>query len=245
MTTALHPRAELTDAAARAVLYSVLANGFALPTAGRLTLLAETLIPAALLLEVRQDMGEMLHELAADLPDLGSARDDHMALFPPITSQDAPGYETAYRGDGIFQQSALLADIAGFYRAQGLRAGGSERERPDHITVELEFMAVLARKQLGALRENRLEDAAICADMADLFLRDHLACWAPAFGRRTALVMSSPWYRALGNLLATWIEADAAAAAVVPVEVVEDPLPQEPPDDGMCGPCPVPTGGVT
>jgi TorA maturation chaperone TorD len=244
MTTALHPRAELTDAAARAVLYSVLANGFALPTSGRLTLLAETLIPAALLLEVGQEMREMLHDLAGDLPDLHSARDDHMALFPPITSQDAPGYETAYRGDGIFQQSVLLADIAGFYRAQGLRAGGSERERPDHITVELEFMAVLARKQLGALRENRFEDAAICADMADLFLRDHLACWAPAFGRRTALVMSSPWYRTLGTLLAAWVEADAMAAGVAPAEVVEDPLPQEPPDDGMCGPCPVPGGGA-
>jgi TorA maturation chaperone TorD len=245
MTTALRSREEVIDTAARAVLYSVLANGFALPTSARLNLLGETLIPAALLLDLDRAMRQTLHDLAADLPaDVPSARDAHMVLFPPITSQDAPGYETAYRGDGIFQQSALLADIAGFYRAQGLRAGGADRERPDHVTVELEFMAVLARKQLAALRGSRLEDAGTCADMAALFLRDHLGCWAPAFGRRAALVAPSPWYRSFGALLASWVEADAAAAGVAPVEVVEEPLPQEPPDDGMCGPCPVPGGGA-
>jgi TorA maturation chaperone TorD len=245
MKTTLRSRDEVTDATARAVMYSLLANGFALPTPGRLTLLGRTLIPATLLLEVGQEMREMLHHLAADLPgEVSVARDHHMSLFPPITSQDAPGYETAYRGDGIFQQSALLADIAGFYRAQGLRAGGPERERPDHITVELEFMAVLARKQVRALRDSRQDEADICADMSSLFIRDHLGCWGPAFGRRAAAVATSPWYRGLGGLLATWIEADAAAAGVVPVEVVEDPLPQEPPDDGMCGPCPAPAGGA-
>jgi hypothetical protein len=30
------------------------------------------------------------------------------------------------------------------------------------------------------------------------------------------------------------------AMGVTPVEIVESPLPQEPPDDGLCGPCPAP-----
>jgi TorA maturation chaperone TorD len=111
--------------------------------------------------------------------------------------------------------------------------------------VELEFMAVLARKQLGALREHRPEDAEVCSDMAGLFLRDHLGCWGPAFGRRAAAVSSGAWYRSLGRLLTTWLDFDMAATGMVPVEVVEDPLPQEPPDDGMCGPCPVPRGAAT
>jgi TorA maturation chaperone TorD len=166
-----------------------------------------------------------------------------MALFPPITSQDAPGYETAYRGDGIFQQAALLADIAGFYRAQGLRAGGTERERLDHITVELEFMAVLARKEVLSLQNGWTESTGICRDMGALFLQDHLGCWAPAFGRRASTVSGSPWYQSLGSLLALWVEEEIAGAGVTPVEVVEEPLPQEPPDDGACGPCPMPEQG--
>ncbi len=244
MTTALHSRVGVVDAAGRALIYSILANGFALPTSARLTLLRESLIPASLLLDLGEPLSNLLHELASSLPtDVGTARDHHMALFPPITSQDAPGYETAYRGDGIFQQTELLADIAGFYRAQGLRAGGDERERPDHVTVELEFMAVVARKELGALLDDRVDDAGTCADMSSLFMRDHLGCWAPAFGRRAAAIAPSPWYRCLGTLLASWVEVDAKAGGVVPTEVVDDPLPQEPPDDGMCGPCPVPRGG--
>ncbi|HET9202825.1 MAG TPA: molecular chaperone TorD family protein [Acidimicrobiia bacterium] len=244
MTTALHSRVDVIEAAGRALIYSVLANGFAQPTSGRLTLLRENLIPASLLLDVGEPLSDLLHDLAASLPtNVDTARDHHMALFPPITSQDAPGYETAYRGDGIFQQTALLADIAGFYRAQGLRAGGDEHERLDHVTVELEFMAVVARKELGALLDNRADDAVTCADMSSLFIRDHLGCWGPAFGRRAAAIAPSPWYRCLGTLLASWVEIDANAAGVVPTDVVEDPLPQDPPDDGMCGPCPVPRAG--
>jgi TorA maturation chaperone TorD len=172
--------------------------------------------------------------------DLDIARDHHLALFPPIASQDAPGYETGYRGDGIFQQSALIADIAGFYRAFGLRAGGREMERPDHITVELEFMAVLARKEALALRHGSAENVSVCRDAAATFLRDHLGCWAPAFGRRARAVTASPWLGGIGEMLALWVEQDMEAMGVVPVEIVEGPLPQEPPDDGLCGPCPAP-----
>jgi TorA maturation chaperone TorD len=137
----------------------------------------------------------------------------------------------------------LLADIAGFYRAHGLRAGGSERERLDHITVELEFMAVLARKEVLALQNGWSESTGICRETAVSFLQDHLGCWAPAFGRRASTVSGSPWYQSLGSLVALWVEEEIAAAGVTPVEVVEEPLPQELPDDGACGPCPMPEQG--
>lgn len=241
MTSATLIHEETVEAAGRATVYTLLATGFALPTPATRGLLARTLIPGALGLELPNRLSDRVRDLATCVPtDPHRAREDHMALFPPITSQDAPGNETAYRGDGIFQQTTILADIAGFYRAHGLRAGGSARERLDHITVELEFMTVLARKQVFALEDGRIEDSDICRETASLFLSDHLGCWAPAFGRRAATVTASPWYRHLGLLLAEWVEADASASGVVPVEVVDEPLPPEPPDDGLCGPCPVP-----
>ncbi len=235
---------EVVEAAGRAIIYSLLATGLALPTSERLSLVGTKLLPGVEALELPASLDVAIRALGSNLPaDLQTARDDHMALFPPVASQDVPGYETAYRGDDIFQQVAHLADIAGFYRAHGLRSGGSERERPDHITVELEFMAVVARKEVVALRSGHLDAAHICRDMAALFLQDHLGCWAPAFGRRAAAVTASPWYRSLSELTAEWIEQDTTAAGVTPVEMVEEPLPQEPPDDGTCGPCPVPQRG--
>ena len=244
MTATPHAELDVVEAAGRSVVYSVLAAGMALPTRHRLSLLATRLLPTAQTLELPGPLDDALRAVSLDLPvDQEQTRVAHMALFPPITSQDAPGYETAYRGDGIFQQAALLADIAGFYRAHGLRAGGAERERLDHITVELEFMAVLTRKEALSLQDDRLQDALICRDTAALFLQDHLGCWGPTFGRRASAVTASPWYRNLGVLIAMWIEHDCSAAGVTPVELVDEPLPQEPPDDLTCGPCPVPQEG--
>ncbi|HEX6222750.1 MAG TPA: molecular chaperone TorD family protein, partial [Acidimicrobiia bacterium] len=215
------------------------------PTGDRLERLSSTVFPAVLVFETSPRVDVALTALRRSLPrDVDVMRDQHIQLFPPIASQDAPGYETGYRGDGIFQQAAIIADIAGFYRAHGLRAGGEERERPDHIVTELEFMAVVARKEAMALKSENAENASICRHTSSGFLRDHLGCWAPAFGSRAAAVSESPWYSALGELLAVWVPEDMAGFGVEPVEVVERPIVQEPPDDGACGPCPPPAGLV-
>lgn len=243
MTLELDSRRDLIEATGRLTIYSLLANGLAFPTPDRLEILDSRLIPAATMLQLPEALDVSVDALVSSLPmDLDTARLHYMALFPPIASQDAPGYETGYRGDGIFQQSELMADIAGFYRAHGLRAGGPERERVDHITVELEFMAFVAKKETLAIQGGSTEQAGICRDTAALFLEDHLGCWGPAFGRRAAAVTKSSWLRNVGKLAAQWIEYDLAAFGVEPTEVVEEPLPQDPPDDGSCGPCPT---GVT
>jgi TorA maturation chaperone TorD len=242
MTTATEARSQLIEAIGRLAVYSLLSAGLAFPDRARLDLLASRLVPTVAMLQLPGPLGNAFAAVSASIPiDLDIARDHHMALFPPIASQDAPGYETGYRGDGIFQQSALIADVAGFYRAFGLRAGGREMERPDHITVELEFMAVLARKEAIALQDRAAENVSVCRDSAASFLRDHLGCWAPAFGRRAGAVTTSSWLGGLGEMVALWVEKDMEALDVVPGEVVEGPLVQEPPDDGLCGPCPAPS----
>ena len=237
---------DIIESSGRAVIYSLLAVGFALPSTTRLSMLTSKIIPASQAIDLPEPLNDLIAEVTSTLPTtVDSLRDDHMRLFPPITSSDAPGYETAYRGEGIFQQTALLADIAGFYRAHGLRSGGTEKERLDHITVELEFMAALYRKTIAALHADQSDNAQICSEMAAMFLQDHLGCWAPAYGRRVARVSSSAWYRGLGTLLTAWVEQDMSSEGVVPIELVEEPRPFEPPDDGTCGPCGIPEAEQT
>lgn len=234
------------EAAGRVTVYSLLAIGLMYPTADRIETLKETLLPGLSMLDLGPDLDERVEKLTVSLPtDVDAFRHEYMELFPPIASQDAPGYETGYRGQGIFQQSAIMADIAGFYRAHGLRAGGSERERPDHITVELEFLAVVAKKEALALAARDSENAEVCRATAATFLADHLGCWGPAFGLRASAVSSSAWYSTLGELLTLWIEAELEVLEVRPAEIADSPLPQEPPDDGSCGPCPTPGGGAS
>lgn len=243
MTLDLSPREReqaLVEAAGRATIYALLAHGLATPTRERWEVVTRSLIPAALTLEIPPPLDRQLADIAAAAPrSHGGLRPAHLALFPPVAHQDAPGYETAYRGEDLFRQMDMLADVAGFYRAHGFRVGSEERERPDHIVAELEFCSVVARKELHALAELGPDEVEICRDTSRSFVAEHLACWAPAFGRRVAAVATHPWYAALGSFLSGWVEADAAALGVVPAEIAEEPLPQEPPDDGSCGPCPV------
>lgn len=233
------------EAVGRLTVYSLLATGFMFPTTSRMETIRSTLLPGLLMLDLGPDLNERAGMLATSVPaDVDKLRSHHMELFPPVASQDAPGYETGYRGDGVFQQSAVMADIAGFYRVHGLRAGGEERERLDHITVELEFMAVVAKKEVWALEAGDSENASICRDTAAAFLAEHLGCWGPAFGLRASMVSSDPWYAALAEFLVAWLEQDLDIMGVEPIEVAESPLPQEAPDDGSCGPCPTPGMGA-
>lgn len=245
MTLSTEPRRDLLEATGRFTTYTLLANGLAFPTTERLRLISSRLVPAVNNLVFASPLDDDVESVTSLLRyDVDGARMEYMSLFPPIASQDAPGYETAYRGDGIFQQSALMADIAGFYRAHGLRAGGTERERTDHIAVELEFMAFAAKKEALAIQNGEADRAGTCRDTAALFLQDHLGCWGPAFGRRASAVSPGQWLGAIGRLTADWIEYDMAAYGIEPVEVADEPLPQDPPDDGACGPCPGPAEGA-
>lgn len=68
---------------------------------------------------------------------------------------------------------AILADIAGFYRAFNLKTSG---ETPmDHLSVELEFMANLALKEAYAILNRNEEMLEIVTKAGRDFLRDHLS----------------------------------------------------------------------
>lgn len=132
----------------------------------------------------------------------------HRALLPPVESLDLPAYESAYCGSDIFRQAQVMADIAGFYRAHGLVVGGSRRERPDHVAVELEFMALLTAKEADALRHLGPDQVAMCREAQALFLGEHLGRWAPLFARRLAERADGGPYLSVAELLTDWIAAE-------------------------------------
>lgn len=229
----------VTEAAARGAVYALLTHGLGYPTPHRWKTLTEVILPAVRTLEWEEPIASALADLGTDLPDPDDLKVNHLLIFPPIASQDAPAYETAYRGDDLFRQVDLMADVAGFYRAHGVQPGGEDRQRPDDITVELEFMAFVCRKEAAAIMAGELEAADVTRESGDKFLAEHLGCWGPSFGRRISAISRHPWYRSLGMLLATWLEAELLAAGLDPVVVADQPLPPPEPDDGVCGPCPV------
>lgn len=233
--TTIDPRWE--EATARSAVYSFLARSLALPTDPQRRVLADAVVPLVEQIdtgdeELNRLIAEAVHRQREAGPELRRA---HQGVFTHIESQDCPPYETAYDHRDVFRQSSVMADVAGFYRAHGLKTGGVERERPDHIGTELEFMAFMARKEAYALDHLGPDEVAECQRTQAHFLADHLGRWASSFGLRMAGVASHPAFAAAGRLLAAWIEADMAAWGVTPSERLNEPQPPEPPDDGTCG----------
>jgi TorA maturation chaperone TorD len=98
-----------------------------------------------------------------------------------------------------------LADIAGFYRAFGFQAVG---ERPDHLAVELEFMALLYVKEAHARLSGSTEGAAICSESRRKFMADHLVGWLPAFGQKVSEAARLPFFAALASVVVAFAQAD-------------------------------------
>jgi len=106
----------------------------------------------------------------------------HGRLFGHTARGLVCAYETEYGQEGLFQQPAQLANLTGIYGLFGLKVRQVERERPDHISCELEFLEFLLKKQAYALehRDESMEKETRKASR--LFLKEHLGRFGRAFG---------------------------------------------------------------
>ncbi len=95
-------------------------------------------------------------------------------------------YETEYMTEKLSRKPFELADIAGFYTAFGLNVTEEMRNKEalDHISIELEFMAILEWKEQCALENGQEENVAIVKDAKLKFFQEHLAKWGFFFCRQ-------------------------------------------------------------
>lgn len=214
---------EVDLALCRSILYEALALGFRPPTVETVSRLASpdsvsALADAAAVLDAVQNSNLasiILRFPGSPFPrSLADLETSFRKLFGHTARGLVPPYETEYGEDSLFQPPQEMSDLGGFYQAFGLRVRPSEHERLDHISCECEFLLFLARKEAYALER---ENAAVLEETrraARLFLRDHLARWAPAFGRRLAREDRGGFYGALGELLVALVTHECARVGV-------------------------------
>jgi nitrate reductase assembly molybdenum cofactor insertion protein NarJ len=187
----------------RAQIYSFLAEAF--------------LYPSENWLEELPDLYPILADLGLDnfqpptfnlqLPDL---QDTHRLTFGLTGSLC---YETELGLPNEYRQSQEMADIAGFYRAFGFQVGGEQRERPDYLGTELEFLYVLSLKEACAVKRGIEEHVEVCVEARRAFLRDHLGRWIGLFAQSIARGAGSEGetnpYLWLSRLAAEFVKYDA------------------------------------
>ena len=195
-------------ALARATMYRLLTLAFSYPTADTVAELGRALEFAGVAADlinptVAGEVQNLTEEFAgADQPTLEAA---YQRVFTLSYSEDCPIHETAFSARHLFQQVAQQADIAGFYRAFGVDA---EKDRSDHIAMELEFCYLVALKEARARSLRESEHIAICRNGQRTFLREHLARWAPHIGQRIVVTGAGTWYERAAWLLLAFIAAE-------------------------------------
>jgi TorA maturation chaperone TorD len=238
---------------ARQALYRFAALALTDPQAGsweRLSVLRDDSVPleaAALIRGLRQARPAKLGAGERPLADLDPRRvieqlprsrrelnAQYETTFGLLVSSACPPYETEYINSKFaFQRSNSLADISGYYHAFGLEIADAHPERPDHIVLELEFMASLLELERRAadgdskLLEERMQT---CREAQARFVNDHLAWWAPAFAKLLVQQNRGGFYEAVGVFLAALIPAERSLLKIEVNARPVSPSPQEHPE---------------
>lgn len=153
--------------------------------------------------------------------DAVQLQSEHTRVFSHILSNDCPPCETVYTAKHVFQETQDLSDIAGFYRAFGLEMG--DKERLDHITVELEFMHFLTYKEAYAQKHHGPAKARLCREVQRKFLQDHLGKWAAQFADRLAKKANGGYFGCISSILKAFLEAEVAFLKAKPEVVSVSP----------------------
>jgi DMSO reductase family type II enzyme chaperone len=210
----------------RAALYRLLALAFAEPTPARLQAVGAAARTA--FAEAPGELRDVLRRLAAAAgeADPAALAGTHVTLFQREVR--CPPYEGAYGPPRLAGKAALLADIAGFYRAFGLQPSAGQPEVEDHLGAELEFMSALAFKEAWAIAQGHAEGREVTREAQRAFLAEHLAPWAPAFAARVAAAAPPGFYPAAAALLEAWLAAECARLQVTALPLEGVSLSEEP-----------------
>jgi len=157
---------------------------------------------------------------------------EYLRVLTHVFAADCNPCETSYRARHLFQLSMRMAEISGFYRAFGLDVAG---ERPDHIAVELEFLAFLCYRESLERAEGRLAAARTMRQAQRRFLERHLGLWSGAFAGLLRRKSPEGPLRAVADLLEGTVRSEAARlrASIPRQRMGEPPALLEAPEPGQ------------
>jgi TorA maturation chaperone TorD len=153
----------------------------------------------------RQELAQVRLESREGRLTLEEAVLDFEALFRVPGLLYLSPYESVYRAQSAGGWCRLCgpeaAAVERLYLKEGLGPSTEVTELPDHVGVELEFMAYLCGKALEAMQAG---DRALLVEYRrrqQHFFREHLEAWVRLLAERLASQAQTSLYRFLGNFL--------------------------------------------
>jgi TorA maturation chaperone TorD len=102
-------------------------------------------------------------------------------------------FGSVYREGKLLQESTF--DIARLYYEAGLKIDENFQLPPDHIAIEMEFMAYLCFNELNAQQDGDKEKEQYAGKLQKTVLENHLAAFAGQFAEKLACSAKSDFYK--------------------------------------------------
>ncbi len=174
---------------------------------------------AAKKIGLSSDLKNKLKYYLSSQKALDELRSDYIDIFDRGEVINSP-HETEYGNDRTFRKTVELADLSGFYLAFGFELGQEEmiKEMADHISVELEFYALLLMKEQVLKTEKKDEGVEIVRSARKKFLNDHLGRFVGILSQRPG-VLRHPFYSKTLAWCAKMVQEECDAFGIHPQEV--------------------------
>jgi len=124
---------------------------------------------------------------------------DHSRLFVGPTHVYAPPWASVHMNIGLLQGPATQ-EILAAYRSAGLQPLNADQEPPDHIAVELDFVAELDRRIAEATGKGDLGTASQSIAALRGFLGSYVDPWLDRFLDLVEKHAETDFYRGLGRV---------------------------------------------
>jgi TorA maturation chaperone TorD len=165
--------------------------------------------------QTEAELADLAREAPAELHELAEIRRQctraewEQEFHRVLGAGGIPACASSYDDNALAGRGPMLADIAGFYQAFAYRPEPPPAEVPDHIAVELDFLAFLAVKIAFALHESQEERALVARQASEKFLAEHVGEWVGRFSTALERAASPPYLRA-ARVLVDFVSARAS-----------------------------------
>lgn len=114
-----------------------------------------------------------------------------------------PLYESAYTREDMCARD-IYEDLLRFYDYFDIKLSEKEKDYPDHLTVELEFMAFLSKKEADAIGRGVSPDPYRLAQLD--FIERHLDKWVYKLDEKIQKKAMDPFYKGVSALMKGFIK---------------------------------------
>jgi TorA maturation chaperone TorD len=166
---------------------------------GGLVKLMESICPDAL--GCAQELCNALERTAPDVLSIA-----HAKLFVGPFGLQAPPYGSVYIEESKRLMGNTTIEVMKMYQRAGLSLSDENRDAPDHISIELEFMHYLASKEIQSLNSGDSGGALEFLQTQHVFFDKYLNPWIGPFCDRIRESSEADFYKLLSMCLSIFFK---------------------------------------